>query len=280
MVHLHDDAIDAAERYFVQPAVAEGYDRYIGRNIPFYHHAMDHAVATAARLVGAEALRAGLVTEFGAGTANLSAAFAGFGVRRFTLVDHSDAMLRLASRKLAGAAVTALRGDMAALDRAALDACRGSSVLAYFLTLDHIASDQRVSAMLAAIRPLLAPGGVLLIAEKCANSDRDSASWKSFRRMIEVREAHLLREALMTPPQAAAWRRHILEEDHLRPLAVLARLAEAQGFRVASAAGLPLPPAETLDAAWFYAQTRVLPLSPPFPPDTAHALGMLFCQAG
>jgi SAM-dependent methyltransferase len=107
----------------------------------------------------------GPVLELGSGTGRLSAALAGAG-HTVTGVELSEAMLQRARERLAGplsANVTLLQGDMRQLGKLPLEPASHPLVLAPFNVLMHLPTLDEQDATLAAVRSLLAPGGVFAL---------------------------------------------------------------------------------------------------------------------
>jgi ubiquinone/menaquinone biosynthesis C-methylase UbiE len=221
--------------------------------------------------------------DLGTGTGNFLQVILEFlPVAQCLLVDHSEPMLAIASEKLRRSGCTVATKAVSFLSDSwtKIPGFEQSEIVLASLALDHIHSDEALLSLFRRIYRFLPAGGCFVLAEKCANGkDRESPSWKSFLRMIQIREGHMLKNGLKTPSETERWKQHILTEDYLRPLACLWTLAEKAGFLVHSAAGVPLPDHDFLDEAHYYSKSSVSPLmkTSVFSSDKAYDLGILFC---
>lgn len=244
--------------YFKDTSVAENYDRYIVENIPYYNSTVSTICDYIKNAYGQAASEKRAI-EFGAGTANVSLALIDrVGLAKVLLLDHSAGMLEAALRKvqergLALGRVKTLQSPM--LDRTwkSVDDFKRPDIVLFHLSLDHVEHDTDLITFLSEIYQSMNTGGTLILAEKCANgASKISESWRSFEKMIDFRTQHMLDSGLMSDAQAGAWRRHLLEEDILRPLATLWQFVENAGFRVDDAYGAPLPKVECMSYETYY----------------------------
>ena len=266
--------------YFKDSSVAGSYDAYIRANVPFYHS----SIAANAAIIQAHGrqLRRDLnLIEFGPGTGNLTLEILrSADVAKYWLVDHSRPMLDLLLQK---AQQERLRPERlvachsAMLDREWVDSVQPATLDAalFHLALDHVAEDDDLDALLAELSAKLAPSGLLVVAEKCADgSRRQSTSWKSFAKMVDFRFSHMVANGLKTRAEAEAWRHHLLAEDVLRPMASLWSAVEAAGLEVVSAQGAPLPHPTLMSYEGFYNQQKVEPVSREIALDQDRAFGI------
>jgi ubiquinone/menaquinone biosynthesis C-methylase UbiE len=274
-------SITQEESYFTSEQTALAYDSYIAVSIPFYWPALHFAARTLSKMF---ADKRGLrCIELGTGTGNfLQVVLEFLPVAQCLLVDHSEPMLAIATEKLHRPGCTVATKAVSFLSDSwtTIPGFEQSEIILASLALDHIHSDEALLALFERIYRFLPAGGCFVLAEKCANgNDKESPSWKSFLRMIQVRERHMLKNNLKTPSETRRWKHHILTEDCLRPLACLWNLVEKAGFLVHSAAGVPLPDHDSLDEAHYYSTSSVSPLMKTsiFSADQAYGLGMLFC---
>jgi ubiquinone/menaquinone biosynthesis C-methylase UbiE len=275
------DAMAQEETYFTGEDTALAYDSYIGVSIPHYWPVLHLAARTLAKMF---ADKKGLrCVDLGTGTGNFLQVILEFlPVEQCLLVDHSEPMLAIASEKLRRFGCTVATKAVSFLSDSWIEipGFEQSEIVLDSLALDHIHSDEALLALFERIYRFLPAGGCFVLAEKCANgNDRESLSWKSFMRMIEIRERHMFKNDLKTPSEIERWKHHILTEDYLRSLSCLWTLAEKAGFLVHSAAGVPLPDHDQLDEAHYYSKSSVSPLMKTaiFSSDQAYDLGMLFC---
>lgn len=271
--------------YFKDSRVAGSYDAYIRSNVPFYHS----SIATNSHIIqahGALIRRPLNLLEFGPGTGNLTLdILRNADVGKYWLVDHSQPMLDLLMRKarsekLKSEALVPCRAAM--LDQDWVDAVPAGALDAvlFHLALDHVADDADLEQLLATLYAKLAPSGLLVVAEKCADGDRrQSDSWKSFAKMVDHRFTNMVSTGLKTRTEAEAWRHHILAEDTLRPLGSLWSSVEAAGFRVVSAHGAPLPHAGIMSYESFYGMQAIETVSRDLAcdPDRAFGIAILVC---
>lgn len=255
----------ASVDYFAEEGVAARYDAYIDVSIPFYR-------ATLERIAGHVAQRLdrgspGALVELGCGTANLSREVMRRTLR-FTealLLDHSPSMLQVAREKLGnkgpgGLPIRYHLGSLQGQGWANQLEPRSCTAILAMLTLDHIVADGEFAALLTNVEQRLRGDGLFVLAEKVATQDGPSRA--VFEAMVEIRHRHLIDHRLMTTAQAARWRRHLLEEDHLRSLPHLVRLIEASGMRVLFAEGVALPkPPSQMTAEMFFQTSEPAVLS-------------------
>ena len=269
------------ETYFTNRQTAHAYDGYIGISIPFYWPALHFAARTLAGMfAGKSALGC---AELGAGTGNFLRIVQEYiSLKRCLAVDHSEPMLAIASRKLRrpGCRMAVLAVSFLSDAWTELPDFSASDIVLASLALDHIHSDEALLSLFGKVYRFLTPGGCFVLAEKCANGgDRESASFRSFERMVGIRERHMVQQGLKTAEDTRLWKRHILEDDCLRPLGSLWQMACRAGFAIPAAAGVALPEGDDLDDEAYFRMTSVSPLSKAdvFARDRAYGLGMLFC---
>jgi hypothetical protein len=191
-------------------------------------------------------------------------------------------MLAIASRKLRhpGCRVTVRAVSFLSDAWTEIPDFRAGDIVLASLALDHIHSDEALLSLFGKVYRFLTSGGCFVIAEKCANGgDRESASFRSFERMVGIRERHMVQQGLKTAEETRRWKRHILEDDCLRPLGSLWQMAVRTGFTIPAAAGVALPEGDVLDDEAYFRMTSVATLSEAdvFARDRAYGLGMLFC---
>lgn len=248
----------ASAGYFAEEGVAARYDAYIDVSIPFYRATLGSIAGHVVQRFGKTV--PGALVELGCGTANLSREV----MRRMSnftealLLDHSPSMLQVARKKLGdrgpgGLPIRYQLGSLQGQAWANLLEARSCTAILAMLTLDHIAVDGEFTGLLTNVERRLRGDGLFVLAEKVATQDGPSRA--VFEAMVEVRHRHLIDHRLMTTAQAARWRRHLLEEDHLRSLPHLIRLIEASGMRVLFAEGVALPKTPSQMTAEMFYQT-------------------------
>jgi 2-polyprenyl-3-methyl-5-hydroxy-6-metoxy-1,4-benzoquinol methylase len=224
--------------------------------------------------------------EFGSGTGNLTvslierACFA-----RVLMLDHSVGMLEAAlekarRRELRTDQVAAIESSILESRWKGVDGFAKPDVVVFQLSLDHVEHDAELRTLFADIFNGLSAGGALIISEKCADgSAKDSASWKSFVRMVDLRARHMLTKGLMSTDQVEAWQRHLLDDDILRPLSALQAFAVEAGFRIAEIHGVELRPAEVMTYENYYRSRQVNRIMPDDPGlgERAFGIGILCC---
>ncbi|MCG3130424.1 MAG: tRNA (cmo5U34)-methyltransferase [Phycisphaerae bacterium] len=255
----------AGAGYFAEEGVAARYDAYIDVSIPFYRATLERIAGHVVRRLGKAA--PGALVELGCGTANLSREVMR-RTSRFTealLLDHSPSMLQVAREKLgdrdrSGLPIRYHLGSLQDPGWANQLEPRSCTAILAMLTLDHIAADGEFAGLLTNVEQRLRRDGLFVLAEKIATQDGPSRA--VFEAMVEVRHRHLVEQRLMTTAQAARWRQHLLEEDHLRSLPHLVRLIEASGMRVLFAEGVALPKARSrMTAETFFQASEPVALS-------------------
>jgi SAM-dependent methyltransferase len=272
------------EQYFTQHDIASKYDSYIGLNMPFYRPAIEFlADAVVSHYPGKVVPR---VVEIGVGSGNLGCAtIPRLRVDHLCIIDHSGAFLRIAQRKFLEAITYPLTTFMARrasfADEGWSDGIpeNGADLALSSFTFDHIA-DSSLPKVYRDVHAILRPGGIFTIAEKCASGDKQSVSWSSYVRAIDIRTEHNRIHGLKTEEEIVAWRHHNFHDDQMRPLSAHIRTLEKAGFSILTIAGVPLRPAQDMTYEDFYALTKIEPLTRQFTFDTdlAFGVGILVCQ--
>jgi ubiquinone/menaquinone biosynthesis C-methylase UbiE len=271
------------EQYYTKAHVAHQYDVYIGKNIPFYWPALrfiaDHLGEHFAGRKGLE------VFDIGCGTANHCITVSKkVDIGRLTLVDHSEAILEVARKKVAE--TETITGNVRVrhasfLDDGWLDGVEPGSIdlILSSLTLDHIVEDSDLLALLGRLRGVLSDNGCFVLCEKASSPDESTPSWQSFAKMIHIRGENNRRHGFKNEAENAEWKTHNFKEDIMRPLSLVWSLAEKAGFTVESAGGAILPPANELDYDRFYALTHITPLdrATVFAREESYGAGILIC---
>lgn len=208
----------------------------------WYHDVGDPEAAVATITAVAAEAGGGPVLELGVGSGRLAAPLAATGLEVWG-IDGSRAMLdRLAARP-GGAAVRAVRGDMADLDAALgpAGAPRFAAVVAAFNTFFLLADEAAQRACLAGVARWLAPGGRLLLeAYVPADPPADAETVLEPRRVELDRVVFTI--SLHRPMEQVVHGQHVeLRESgiRLRPW-VLRYATPAQLDALAASAGLDL----------------------------------------
>lgn len=222
------------EKYFTNESVAQQYDKYVTTNIPFYSTALNFI--TKATRSYSQNSESNSCLEIGAGTGNLASAacIIAKNIQSCFLLDHSEPMLQIAREKWQkmGIGCKLHTVPVSFLDEGWEDRVDSCNIVLSSLTLDHIHEDSVLQQLFDRIYAYLPSGGLFVLAEKCANQN-EPKSWNAFLNMIELRAVHLQQNSLKTMEQIQLWKRHILTEDHLRPLSELVRMLELSGFKIA-----------------------------------------------
>eukprot|EP00005_Dracoamoeba_jomungandri_P004398 CAMPEP_0174249922 /NCGR_PEP_ID=MMETSP0439-20130205/249_1 /TAXON_ID=0 /ORGANISM="Stereomyxa ramosa, Strain Chinc5" /LENGTH=274 /DNA_ID=CAMNT_0015329867 /DNA_START=6 /DNA_END=830 /DNA_ORIENTATION=+ len=271
------------EQYFTQKEVAQVYDNYVGKNIPFYWDAM-RFVADSLKETGVQFPAAKFV-DLGTGTGNLAKTILQNvpDLSSVVLVDHSATMLEIAQKKLEALGYEATTSEESFLGGKwrQKDEQEGAepNLVTAFLTLDHIEEDDIFEQLFMDVFNFLPSGSIFALGEKCANKDDpDSPSWSSFMDMVEIREKHMLENSLKTPEETKAWKNHILTEDFIRPLSKVMSMLEKVGFEIAKVGGARLP--HDLDYDYFYNTLKVSAFDADEVRDSdfAYGIGIVICK--
>lgn len=272
------------ENYFTRKEVAQVYDGYISRNMPFYSAAIDFlGDAVAARFQG---VRVPNAIEIGVGSGNLTEnVLKKVAINRLTVLDHSREFLRIAANKLLGGAALPSDGLTFLLQSFSkhnwsdcLPSCEFELVLSSF-TFDHI-GDDHLPVVYGDIARITKTGGIFTLAEKCASNDRNSQAWKSYERSIDLRTEHNRKYNLKSEEEITEWRRHNFEDDQMRGLLMHIEELNKVGFRVLHIGGVPLPPADRMFYDEYYQTTKIqnLQRTDLIGNDAAHGVGILICE--
>jgi SAM-dependent methyltransferase len=272
------------ENYFTQPEVAGAYDSYIGINMPFYWPAIEFVIGEILQRFPQGLVESAL--EIGVGSGNFSSTlFSQLRVKRLAILDHSAAFLGIAQRKILErlpyfpVAFTSVYQSFADDAWTEFFQSAQTELVISSLTFDHI-SDESLPDVYRKIHRLLRPGGWFTIAEKCALADRESESWKSYVRSIDIRTQHNRNHRLKSEAELVEWRRHNFEDDQMRSLGHQAELLEQIGFVVDVIGGVPLPAAMHMTYEQFYGLNRIERLTRDSIKTTDQALGIgvLICR--
>lgn len=253
---------DRNEKYFIQSKVAEKYDQYIGESIPFYEdiittihdfvlkHCTDNPIS---------------IIDLGAGTGNLAyhLIMKKLNIHTCFLLDHSESMLKIAESKLISKHIK----NFQCINSSFLDnqwvkkiPITNVDIINATFALDHIKSDDDLQNLFHSIYGLLKSGGLFIIGEKCVNPKE--SSMKSFIKMIDIRKNYMLKHQIKNREDIDKWYTHILNEDFLRPLPVLLKMAEKEGFKFKDGYGISLPKDDKkITSDYFYKLKKLTSLS-------------------